>query len=100
MRILSFIRQKLPSVAVYNRFSLLTKAQEVVFLSEVLNPWVIFVVVIFILQDYKKIEAFKPPLLLLEDFLSSPRRPCSLGGGGGDVENIQQIEKSVANSEI
>jgi len=78
-----FIWQKLPFVAVYNRFSLLKNAQKVVFLSEVLNPWVIFVVVIFILQDYKKIEAFKPPLLLLEDFLSSPSRPSSWGGEGG-----------------
>ena len=40
---------ELPLVVVYNRFSLLKIAQEVVFLSEVLNPWVIFVVVIFIL---------------------------------------------------
>jgi len=69
-----------------------------VFLSEVLNPWVIFVVVIFILQEYKKIEAFKPPLLLLEYFLSSPSRPSSWGGG--DVENTQKIEKSVASSEV
>jgi hypothetical protein len=72
-----FICYKLPFVAVYNRFSLHTNVQEVVFLLEVLNPRVIFVVVIFILQDYKKIEAFKPPLLLLEDFFLSPSRPSS-----------------------
>jgi hypothetical protein len=69
-----------------------------VFLSEVLNPWVIFVVVIFILQDYKKIEAFKPPLFLLENFLSSPSRPSPWEGR--DIENIQQIEKSVASNEV
>jgi hypothetical protein len=52
-----------------------------VFLLEVLNPWVIFVVVIFILQDYKKIGAFKPPLLLLEDFFVLPVDHINLGGG-------------------
>ena len=55
----------------------------------------IFVVVIFILQDYKKIEAFKSPLLLLGGSLPSPRGPSSCER---NVEKREQIEKSVAAS--
>jgi hypothetical protein len=73
----------LASNALRDRSSLLCRVQVAVFLSELLSPRAIFVVLIFILQCHKRIKASKSVALLLERLLPCPSGLSSFWDGGG-----------------